>query len=90
MFRSVKCAACFTEQTAEQLVSNDGCIGCGEMLCMFCGCTEFNPCPDGCGWVLPFICSAELHSVIQAVAQVFGPDAGRSVAGVINVRALAA
>lgn len=28
--------------------------------CRFCGCTHFNPCPEGCGWVDPgqTVCTA--------------------------------
>jgi hypothetical protein len=87
-FESVICSACGTEQTTDQVVGNNGCIECNEPLCLFCGCTEFNPCPEGCSWVLPFICSADLHCVLKEIILTFGGDAGRETAGVLRARAI--
>ena len=30
----------------------------GEPVCRVCGCTEYDPCPGGCFWVGPDLCSA--------------------------------
>lgn len=88
-FRTVQCGACGTKQTADQVMARGGCVECGEMLCMFCGCTEFNPCLQGCAWAAPFICSADLHCVIKEVIQTFGGEAGRETARVLQARAMA-
>lgn len=28
------------------------------LVCVNCGCTEFDPCPDGCAWASPTRCTA--------------------------------
>ena len=33
------------------------CEGCGENICVDCGCTDSEPCPENCEWVRPGICS---------------------------------
>lgn len=32
-----------------------------DMFCIYCGCTEYSPCPGGCAWVVPYVCSACAH-----------------------------
>lgn len=27
-------------------------------LCRACGCSEYNPCPEGCGWAEPDLCTS--------------------------------
>lgn len=27
------------------------------MKCRFCGCTQFDGCPGGCGWARPLVCT---------------------------------
>jgi hypothetical protein len=29
-----------------------------EMSCIYCGCTDDDACPGGCGWIVPFVCSS--------------------------------
>ena len=38
-------------------MSGEGTIG-GFMQCHGCGCTDHNPCPGGCIWAGPNLCSA--------------------------------
>ena len=47
--------------------------------CMGCGCTDDNPCPGGCAWVAPGICSccaqaSEVSVVGSCVGRCFGDD----------------
>lgn len=30
----------------------------GDQVCLKCGCTEFDACDEGCGWVEEDLCSA--------------------------------
>ncbi len=34
------------------------CATCGEEICIVCGCTDSEPCLDGCFWARPNVCSA--------------------------------
>lgn len=38
----------------------DSFVGPGDedMFCVYCGCTEYMPCPGGCAWVVPYVCSS--------------------------------
>lgn len=38
-------------------VEDNRCLDCGEMICVFCGCTENAACEGGCYWVRPGVCS---------------------------------
>lgn len=33
------------------------CPGCGDRVCVVCGCTDSVACPEGCEWVEPGLCS---------------------------------
>lgn len=34
------------------------CNGCGEKICLKCGCTDSAACPERCYWVEPGLCSS--------------------------------
>lgn len=46
-----------------------------EQVCMFCGCTDEDPCPGGCSWAAPNVCSHCAEIVHEALKQ----DAPRKV-----------
>jgi len=33
------------------------CADCGELICVKCGCTESEPCAEGCGWAKNGVCT---------------------------------
>lgn len=48
------------ENRVHMRLVNDSYVGPGDedMFCIYCGCTEYTPCPGGCAWVVPYVCSA--------------------------------
>lgn len=41
------------------------------MTCKRCGCTETTPCPGGCAWILPDLCTSCLTSSEAAIDKAY-------------------
>jgi hypothetical protein len=54
----VQCDNCLLVVTKAELAARGyACPGCGERVCVVCGCTDSNACADGCAWSEPGVCS---------------------------------
>lgn len=49
------CEGC---QARADVGPNAICNGCGEQICLHCGCTDSAACPEGCWWIEPGTCSS--------------------------------
>ncbi len=59
------------EGTVEEIrsVLRTGTVEDLEQVCMFCGCTDIDPCHGGCSWVAPNVCSRCANIVREALVQ---------------------
>jgi len=78
--QAIQCANCQTIQDAIEMLENDGCITCGEPLCLLCGCTEQRACDPHCAWLRPFVCSSHIAELLRRVEFHFGADVRRHIA----------
>jgi hypothetical protein len=69
----VHCGNCLTPLSPLDITLAGFCCPlCDAELCMLCGCTTDEPCPEGCAWLRPGICSAHIDWLKKEVERVFG------------------
>lgn len=40
-----------------RVIGDFECENCGEMVCLYCGCTDSEPCAEVCEWARDGVCS---------------------------------
>jgi hypothetical protein len=80
---TIICKSCRCVLTAV-LIAESGysCPGCGNEICVMCGCTEDCSCLGGCSWIpgLLGVCNRHEDELTRACATVFGEPESRFVA----------
>ena len=67
----IDCKNCGTSATGAEIMIREGCPGCGEAVCMLCGCTDQKACARGCAWLRPFVCSTHVEALKAEYERIF-------------------
>jgi hypothetical protein len=69
----IKCKRCGHASNLDEVVEvGFVCPGCGDRICIHCGCTETVACFSGCHWIALGACSTHSDQLWAAMEKTFG------------------